>query len=266
MSDALNHLLNGLPGLEIHHGGLRDGQAGGTVRADVGRESRKGVPEVILADRKRPDDSLAAVQAFLDARGRAILSRTPDALIEQLRAAYSECAFEVFGRGGVVIIKRPDFVPPPPGGRVGVLTAGTSDIPFAEEAQVVAAEMGCEVFAFYDVGVAGIHRLAEPLSVLREQGVDAIIVAAGMDGALPSVVSGLVDVPVIGLPTPIGYGLGGEGVAALMTMLQTCAPGLTVVNIGNGVGAGATAALIANRVAAARRSAAPATSHAEPCT
>ena len=118
---------------------------------------------------------------------------------------------------------------------------------------MVAAEMGCEVVAFYDVGVAGIHRLAEPLRALREPPVDVIVVAAGMDGALPSVVCGLVDVPVIGLPTPIGYGLGGEGVAALMTMLQTCAPGLTVVNIGNGVGAGATAALIANRVAAARR-------------
>ena len=133
-----------------------------------------------------------------------------------------------------------------------MLTAGTSDVPVAEEAQVVAAEMGCEVVAFYDVGVAGIHRLAEPLRALREPPVDVIVVAAGMDGALPSVVCGLVDVPVIGLPTPIGYGLGGEGVAALMTMLQTCAPGLTVVNIGNGVGAGATAALIANRVARAR--------------
>lgn len=258
MSDALDQLLRGMPGLPesaTHPSGHTDGHAGGAVRADIGRESRKGVPEVILADRKRPDDALAAVQAFLDARGRAILSRTPESLIVLLRAAHPDCTFEMLGRGGVVIIKRPDFQPPPQGGRVGVLTAGTSDIPFAEEAQVVATEMGCEVFAFYDVGVAGIHRLAEPLRVLRERAVDAIIVAAGMDGALPSVVSGLVDVPVIGLPTPIGYGLGGEGVAALMTMLQTCAPGLTVVNIGNGVGAGASAAMIANRVAAARRAA-----------
>jgi NCAIR mutase (PurE)-related protein len=252
MSDALDQLLSGRSGLEIRQGGSSDAETG-TVRADVGRESRKGVPEVILADRKRSEDSLAAVEAFLDARGRAILSRTPESLVDLLRAAHPDCSFELLGRGGVVIIKRPTYEPPPPGGRVGVLTAGTSDIPFAEEAQVVAAEMGCEVFSFYDVGVAGIHRLAEPLGVLRDQAVDVIVVAAGMDGALPSVVSGLVDVPVIGLPTPIGYGLGGEGVAALMTMLQTCAPGLTVVNIGNGVGAGATAAMIANRVAAARR-------------
>ena len=198
---------------------------------------------------------MAAARAFLDARGRAILSRCPEPLIEQLRAEHADCQIESFERSSMVVLKRPSFVPAPPGGRVGVLTAGTSDIAVAEEAQVVAAEMGCEVLAFYDVGVAGIHRLAEPLSILRERAVDVIIVAAGMDGALPSVVCGLVDVPVIGLPTPIGYGLGGGGVAALMTMLQTCAPGLTVVNIGNGVGAGATAALIANRVAAARATA-----------
>ncbi len=133
------------------------------------------------------------------------------------------------------------------------MTAGTSDIPIAEEAAVVAAEMGSVVISAYDVGVAGLHRLAAPLRDMRERGVDAIVVAAGMDGALPSVVAGLVDVPVIGLPTSVGYGLGGRGVAALLSMLQTCAPGLAVVNIDNGVGAGATAALIANRVAAARR-------------
>jgi len=250
MSDGLEHLLGRL-GV---HGGQQVTE-NGTVRADIGREDRKGVPEVILADRKRPEDALAATRAFLDARGRAILSRAPESLIERLQAEHADCHIEVYARSGAIVLKRPSFVPPPPGGRVGVLTAGTSDVPVAEEAQVVAAEMGCEVMAFYDVGVAGIHRLAEPLRALREPPVDVIVVAAGMDGALPSVVCGLVDVPVIGLPTPIGYGLGGEGVAALMTMLQTCAPGLTVVNIGNGVGAGATAGLIANRVAAARRAA-----------
>jgi hypothetical protein len=114
--------------------------------------------------------------------------------------------------------------------------------------------MGCRIVRADDVGVAGLHRLEAPLRALREQHADVVIVVAGMDGALPSVVAGLVDIPVIGLPTSIGYGLGGGGVAALLSMLQTCAPGLVVVNIDNGVGAGATAALIANRVAAARRS------------
>jgi NCAIR mutase (PurE)-related protein len=250
MSDQLEQLLHTVGGLGGHVA-----VENGTVRADVGRESRKGVPEVILADRKHPEDALTATRAFLDARGRAILSRAPSSLIETLRAEHSDCNVEVYERAGAVVLKRPSFVPPPAGGRVGILTAGTSDVPVAEEAQMVAVEMGCEVLAFYDVGVAGIHRLAEPLRELRRRCADVVIVAAGMDGALPSVVAGLVDVPVIGLPTRIGYCLGGEGVAALMTMLQTCAPGLTVVNIGNGVGAGATAALIANRVAAARRSA-----------
>jgi NCAIR mutase (PurE)-related protein len=135
---------------------------------------------------------------------------------------------------------------------VGIISAGTSDIPVAEEAAIIAEEMGCQVTCIYDVGVAGLHRLVEPLRNLLSSGVDAIVVAAGMDGALPSVVAGLVPVPVIGLPTSIGYGLGGKGIAALLSMLQTCAPGLSVVNIDNGVGAGTTAALIANRVAQAR--------------
>jgi NCAIR mutase (PurE)-related protein len=116
--------------------------------------------------------------------------------------------------------------------------------------------MGCEVYTGFDMGVAGLHRLFGPLrQMLDEYRVDVLIVAAGMDGALPSVVSGLADVPVVGLPTAVGYGLGGQGVAALYSMLQTCAPGMAVVNIGNGIGAGAMAGLIANRVAAAKRGA-----------
>ena len=141
-----------------------------------------------------------------------------------------------------------------PGGRVGVITAGTSDVPWAEEAALLCREMGCQVHTVYDVGVAGIHRLWEPLHLLLDEAqVDVLIVAAGMDGALPSVISGLVDVPVIGLPTSVGYGLGGKGEAALLSMLQSCAPGMAVVNIDNGIGAGAMAGLIANRAAAARR-------------
>ncbi|MDP8923940.1 MAG: nickel pincer cofactor biosynthesis protein LarB [Chloroflexota bacterium] len=250
MTDGLDELLAGVSELDVTIAGRN-----GEVRADVGRESRKGVPEVILADRKRPADALAATLALLNARGRAILSRVPEDLEAALRVEHADCRIEVYDAARMVILKRPSFEPPPAGGVVGVLTAGTSDIPTAQEAEVVAREMGCHVVAAYDVGVAGIHRLAAPLRQFRAEQVDVIVVAAGMDGALPSVVSGLVDVPVIGLPTPIGYGLGGNGVAALMTMLQSCAPGLTVVNIGNGVGAGATAALTANRVAAARRGA-----------
>jgi NCAIR mutase (PurE)-related protein len=152
-----------------------------------------------------------------------------------------------------MVIYAPEFVVTPTGGHVGVLSAGTSDIPVADEAVLIAEEMGCRVTPIYDVGVAGLHRLVTPLRNLFADGVDVLIVAAGMDGALPSVVAGLVPVPVIGLPTSTGYGFGGKGVAALLSMLQTCAPGLAVVNIDNGVGAGSTAALIANRIALARR-------------
>jgi NCAIR mutase (PurE)-related protein len=141
---------------------------------------------------------------------------------------------------------------PPTGGHVGVLTAGTSDIPVAEEAVALCREMGCATHCAYDVGVAGLHRLFAPLRTMLAVPVDALIVAAGMDGALPSVVAGLVDVPVIGLPTSVGYGLGGGGVGALTSMLQTCAPGLAVVNIDNGIGAGAIAGLIAARAGTAR--------------
>ena len=248
MTDPLSDVLAAAGALE---GGLA---SNGAVRPDLGREARKGVPEIIMADRKRPDDVLTAARLFLDARGRAIISRTSQGLVDRLRETYPDCRLDHYAASGMAVLKRQTFVPPQAGGCVGVLTAGTSDAPVAEEASVVAREMGCEVVTAHDVGVAGLHRLEEPLRQLRERTVDALVVAAGMDGALPSVVAGLVDIPVIGLPTSVGYGLGGGGVAALLSMLQTCAPGLTVVNIDNGVGAGATAALIANRMAAARRS------------
>ena len=142
--------------------------------------------------------------------------------------------------------------PTPTGGRVGALSAGTSDLPILEEALAVAREMGVDTLTFNDVGVAGLHRLSGPLGKLRDFDPDCLIVAAGMEGVLPSVVSGLVPVPVIGLPTSTGYGLGGDGTAAILGMLQTCSPGLSVVNVDNGVGAGATAALVANRAALGR--------------
>jgi NCAIR mutase (PurE)-related protein len=135
------------------------------------------------------------------------------------------------------------------GGRIAAIGAGTSDLPVLMEAVAVAREMGTEVMVFHDVGVAALHRLAGPLEAIRRFDPDCVIVAAGMEGALPTVVSGLVAVPVVGLPTSTGYGLGGDGTAALLGMLQSCSPGLSVVNVDNGVGAGATAGLVANRAA-----------------
>ena len=219
---------------------------------DFGRERRKGIPEVILGENKTDTQILSIAHAFIQATGRALISRMRPDVFGRLHDEFADCHIILREPARAAAIYRADSSPAKTGGRVGLISAGTSDIPYAEEARLVAEAMGCVVTPIYDVGVAGLHRLLQPLQSLLAEGVDAIVVAAGMDGALPSVVSGLVDVPVIGLPTSIGYGLGGKGVAALLSMLQTCAPGLTVVNIDNGVGAGATAALIANRVARAR--------------
>ncbi len=230
------------------------------AQLDLGRQARSGVPEVIMTEGKDVEHCLTIARRFVAEEGRAILSRVSPELEARLRAEFAgmeletEMAMEWHPISRAAVLRRPGNPVPDSGGRVGVLTAGTSDIPVAEEAVILCREMGCTVHTAYDVGVAGLHRLFEPLHrMVIEEKVDVLIVAAGMDGALPSVVSGLVDVPVIGLPTSIGYGLGGKGLSALLSMLQTCAPGLSVVNIDNGIGAGAVAGLIANRAAAARR-------------
>ncbi len=223
------------------------------ARPDYDRECRKGVPEIILTDTKTVSQSLAIAASFLARNERAILSRVSPDLREALEMEYGREGFEWYPAARMAVLHAEGFAVAANGGRVGIISAGTSDQPAAQEAAVVCREMGCEVHVVHDVGVAGLHRLFGPLErFLDEEDVDVIIVAAGMDGALPSVVSGLVDVPVLGLPTSVGYGMGGKGEAALLAMLQTCSPGLAVVNIDNGVGAGVMAALIADRVASAR--------------
>jgi NCAIR mutase (PurE)-related protein len=237
--------------------GLSAVLAAAPVNVDPHRQRRKGVPEVVFAAGKPPRLVLAAVRKLLESQARVLVSRVPSDVVELLRTHLEPDGTSILSTpsGATLLVARKDAAgPPETGGVVGLLTAGASDAPSADEAAWVAREMGCRVVRFDDVGVAGLHRLEEPLRTVREQQADVIVVVAGMDGALPSVVAGLVDVPVIGLPTSVGYGLGGGGVAALLSMLQTCAPGLVVVNIDNGVGAGATAALMANRMAAARRS------------
>src|SRR5205085_7442427 len=141
----------------------------------------------------------------------------------------------------------------PVGGRVGLLTAGTSDLDAADEARMVIEACGMEARLEADLGVAGLHRLLGPLAEVLAWDPDVLVVAAGMDGVLPGVVAGLVDRPVVGLPVSTGYGAGGEGEAALLTMLQSCSTGLSVVNIDNGVGAAAAAAPIARRAGAGSR-------------
>lgn len=215
---------------------------------DLGRPDRKGVPEVVYAPGKTPEQVARACKAMVEHGLRAVVSGyTPDQRAE-ISSSLPEAPIKEAGRALVV----GSGEPAPSGGRVAILTAGTSDIPAAEETAAVAREMGCAVETFYDVGVAGIHRLVAPLEALKDFDPDCLVVAAGMEGALPSVVAGLVAVPVVGLPTSTGYGLGGDGTAAILGMLQTCSPGLAVVNVDNGIGAGTTAALIANRAARGR--------------
>lgn len=225
------------------------------IRLDPTRASRTGVPEVIFAERKPLPDIVAAMSRHVGLTGRAIASRClPDILIDLPAALTPRFHVEVYSAARAVVAFSSAAAIAPTGGRIAIISAGTSDRPIAAEAALIAREMGVTVAEVSDVGVAGLHRLVEPLERVIAAGVDAIVVVAGMDGALPSVVAGLVAVPVIGLPTSVGYGFGGQGIGALTAMLQSCAPGLVVVNIDNGIGAGASAALIANRVALARGS------------
>ncbi len=219
------------------------------AKLDIGREKRKGLPEVILAEGKLARDVARISQAMVRRTGRAIISRMDGPQVRAVRSlVVTGSKVEYFSRSRMMIVRSKSYKPRQTGGRVGILTAGTSDIPVAEEAEVIAREMGCETRSFYDVGVAGIHRLFEPVRDLLKWGCDVIIVVAGREGALPTVVAGIVDVPVIGVPTSRSYGFGEKGLAALAAMLQSCSLGMAVVNIDGGVGAGGVAALIANRV------------------
>jgi pyridinium-3,5-biscarboxylic acid mononucleotide synthase len=215
---------------------------------DSGRATRKGVPEVVYALNKTPAQVAQICEALLSSSERVVVSAPSPEVTAEIRRSLPGVPVRSAGRAVVVGSGEPARS----GGRIGAISAGTSDLPVLEEAVAVAREMGAAVRSFHDVGVAGIHRLAAPLEELRGFDPDCLIVAAGMEGALPSVVAGLAFVPVIGLPTSTGYGLGGDGTAAILGMLQSCSPGLSVVNVDNGVGAGATAALIANRAALGR--------------
>jgi pyridinium-3,5-biscarboxylic acid mononucleotide synthase len=221
-------------------------------RLDPDRMRRKGVPEVIYASGKDPQTTADLALQMMEAAGVALVSRVSEDHDAALEAAAdsSGAILESFGTGRRMLRRPAGELPEQP--VIGILAAGTSDVDVAEEARMVAETMGVRVISAYDVGVSALHRLAEPLSDMTGTEVDAIVAVAGMEGALPTVVGGLVAVPVIAVPTSTGYGAGGHGLAALLGMLQTCSPGVTVVNIDNGIGAGAAAALVALRAARSR--------------
>jgi len=224
------------------------------ARIDFNREQRKGIPEVILAENKSMSDLVEITMRMMRESGRVIVSRcNQEQLLALKEALPPDAVFQVNQKAKIAVVKTSAFKIKCSGGRIGILTAGTSDIPIAEEAKVIAEEMGCEVYTSYDLGVAGIHRLLSPLKDLIIKDVDIIIVIAGREGALCSVVAGMVNVPVIAVPTSNSYGFGEKGVSTLMAMLQSCSLGLAVVNIDAGVAAGAVATLIANRAAKFRK-------------
>ena len=212
---------------------------------DHAREARRGIPEIIFGETKSPQVVADIVSRVLSDRDVILVSRASKEHLKAVKAVVDGHHVRYEERARMIVVdKHKDRKKQ---GMVGILTAGSSDIGVAEEAKAVAEAMGCQVVSSYDVGVAALHRFMGPLMRMIDAGVDVLVVVAGMEGALPTVVSGLTDVPVIGVPTSVGYGYGGKGEAALMGMLQTCSPGLVVVNIDNGVAAGATAALISLR-------------------
>jgi NCAIR mutase (PurE)-related protein len=210
----------------------------GFARIDHHRAIRQGFPEVILGLGKTPAQ-IAAIAAEIVASGSTLLiTRASDAAYETVRAAVPDATY--YSDAGIIALRQQDVSPGR--GTIVIAAAGTSDLPVAEEAARTAELMGNEVARLYDVGVAGLHRLLGEHARLAAAKV--IIVVAGMEGALPSVVAGLVSVPVIAVPTSIGYGASFGGLAALLGMLNSCAAGVSVVNIDNGFGAASIASLI----------------------
>jgi NCAIR mutase (PurE)-related protein len=206
---------------------------------DHGRMKRRGYPEAIYCTGKTPEQLGMIAVAVRDQPHVTLFTRATKqhaaAILAELPGAFHD--------QDAGLLAWPSAPPPPAGGLVVVLAAGTSDLPIAKEAQLTASYLGRSTALVVDVGVAGLHRILGRLDLLRQARV--VVVAAGMDGALPSVVAGLVAAPVVAVPTSVGYGAAFDGLAALLTMLNACAPGVAVVNIDNGYGAGHLAAQIA---------------------
>lgn len=209
---------------------------------DHHRQLRTGFPEVVFGENKSAGQIIAIMEKLLGGESAALATRVDPAKAAAVQTRLPELTYH--DEAGMLVgnLRK---VKPVGRGIIAVVAAGTSDIPVAEEALVTARSLGNEVEKLYDVGVAGIHRLFAKREILDRATV--LIVVAGMEGALPSVIGGLVDKPVVAVPTSIGYGTGLGGIAALLGMLNSCAPGMAVVNIDNGFGAGCMAAAI-NRV------------------
>jgi NCAIR mutase (PurE)-related protein len=213
----------------------------GFAKLDHHRHLRRGFPEVIFCENKTPEQIVAIVNGMVEHECNVLGTRISPEAFEAVHAIHKKASYNQAARTMSLIVR-------PIGRRKGdttIITAGTSDIPVAEEAAVTSEMMGCRVLRIYDVGVAGIHRLFDRREDIAKS--DSVVVVAGMEGALASVVGGLVECPVVAVPTSVGYGASFGGLAALLGMLNSCSPGVSVVNIDNGFGAGYFASLIARR-------------------
>ena len=217
------------------------------AKIDLNRRKRRGIPEVVFAETKQLNEIKKILKATIEKTNSLVISRIKKEHYSNLITYCKNLKLKVKkGKNSstILVFKKPIRFH---GGKIGIITAGTSDIAIAEEARLMCEAMNCKCITSYDVGVAGIHRIFPILKEMIDEEVDCIIVAAGMEGALATLVSSMVDIPVIGLPTSVGYGYGEKGIAALASMLQSCSLGLSVVNIDGGIAAGAIAANIANR-------------------
>ncbi len=226
---------------------LRGYVTGDAGRFDAVRDKRRGIPEAIFAAGKTPEQVARLATTAVETTGRALVTRVSD---EQIAATTSrlealDADADVEHRSSTLVVRTADYEPPSLEATVGIVTAGTVDGPIADEAQVVCEDAGATVDRIDDVGVAALDRVLDQVDRLREA--DVLIVVAGREGALPTVVAGLVDTPVIGVPVSSGYGYGGDGEAALTGMLQSCTV-LSVVNVDAGFVAGGQAALIARAI------------------
>jgi pyridinium-3,5-biscarboxylic acid mononucleotide synthase len=215
------------------------------ARVDVHRSLRHGVPEAVFCQGKTAEQVVAIVTRLAEGHDNILCTRAHGDIVDALLGSGLDCRAHADARLVVVKPRATEST-----GLIAVVSAGTSDTPVAEEAAVTAETMGNRVERLYDCGVAGLHRLVPHLDLLAES--HAIIAVAGMEGALPSVIGGLVDRPVIAVPTSVGYGASFGGIAALLAMLNSCAPGISVVNIDNGYGAAAQANQINKLVAKVR--------------
>ena len=250
MQDILRAVANGSLSLEDAEKRLElfaITELEGLANLDAGRSRRLGRPEIIRCAGKPVEQAVEMAASLLETEDLVILSSATVDHAEAIRTRVQHAALEFDDQAQLIVWRKPGTEAKPSVGTISVVTAGTSDIPVARQVRVIAEALGTSADLYPDVGISGLHRLFPVVRAIAETEPDVVVVVAGQEGGLAPVLAGLIDIPIVGVPTSTGTGLGGQGVGALTTMLQACSMGIAVVNIDNGVAAGAIAASIARR-------------------